>query len=204
MNLLERLRQGTRAAHEALHVHPLLAPLVSPDVTLGDYRFALLAFDAFYSRLEAEPAMPWPVETAPVRDWLAHDLAVQGLSPIGLDIDLPRLDTLSKVWGYLYVKQGSTLGGNVMTKALRRNLGLQPHDAQRFFAGYGDENGKRWQKFIENLFAEASLLDQTETVDSAVACFDGIARICDAVLRLKTSDRINVLQASGRTERKAT
>ena len=182
MTLLERLRTETRDAHEALHVHPLLAPLVSPDMTLRDYRYALLAFERFYRSLEPQAK---DAGSAPVLDWLGEDFARQGLAPVDLDIALPILDTSSKLWGYLYVKQGSMLGGNVMTKALRRHLGLQPAIGQRFFAGYGDQNGAQWQIFIENLFALAPVLTPNETIETAKACFQGIADICDAVLRLK-------------------
>lgn len=185
MTLLERLRTETRGAHEALHVHPLLAPLVSPDMQLRDYQYALLAFERFYRTMEPQAKA---AESAPALDWLAHDMDRQGLKPVAIDIRLPDLDTPSKLWGYLYVKQGSTLGGNVMTKALRRHLGLQPMMDQRFFAGYGDQNGAQWQKFIENLFANAPTLQPNETIETAVACFQGIAAICDAVLRLKDAD----------------
>ncbi|MBP2159377.1 MULTISPECIES: biliverdin-producing heme oxygenase [Asticcacaulis] len=187
MTLLERLRTETRDAHEALHIHPLLAPLVSPDVTLRDYRYALLAFELFYRTMEAR-TVSFPVDSAPVRDWLAQDMRRQGLTPLDIRVSLPGLYTPSQIWGYLYVKQGSMLGGNVMTKALRRHLGLQPLTEQRFFAGFGDQNGAQWQKFIENLFATASSLRMNETIETAVACFQGVAGICDAVLRLKDAD----------------
>lgn len=189
MTLLERLRSETRDVHEALHVHPLLAPMVSPGMTLQDYRYALLAFERFYRTMEPQA----PVAGAPVLEWLKADMDSQKLMPIDLSIDLPELDTPSKLWGYLYVKQGSTLGGSVISKTLRRYLGLQPLTDQRFFAGYGDENGKRWQKFIENLFASAPSLHANETVETALACFQGVANICDAVLCLKDAQN-NALQ----------
>ncbi|WP_443749210.1 biliverdin-producing heme oxygenase [Asticcacaulis solisilvae] len=195
--LLDRLRSETRDAHEALHHHPLLAPLASPDVTLHDYRFALLAFQAFYSRME-----PQAGDGAPVLDWLAHDLARQTLQPLALPgVSLPAITTESQRWGYLYVRQGSTLGGTVMSRNLRQALELNPLSDQKFFAGYGDENGRRWKKFIENLFATAPFLQPTETVNMAVACFRGVAAVCDAVLAVK--DR-HALQTPPGTDRSAT
>jgi heme oxygenase (biliverdin-IX-beta and delta-forming) len=184
MTLLERLRTETRDAHEALHVHPLLAPLVSPDVTLRDYRYALLAFERFYRTMESQP-VSFSTDSAPVCDWLAQDMQRHGLTPLAIEFSLPLLGTPSQLWGYLYVKQGSTLGGSIMSKALRRHLQLQPVTEQRFFAGYGDENGKRWQNFIENLFEITPSLQPNETIETAVACFQGIAGICDVVLGLK-------------------
>jgi heme oxygenase (biliverdin-IX-beta and delta-forming) len=186
MNLLERLRTETRDAHEALHVHPLLVPLLSPDMTLRDYCYALLAFERFYSIMETQVTEPG----APVLEWLKDDMTRQRLTPVDFDFALPRLSTPSQIWGYLYVKHGSTLGGSVMTKALNRYLGLKPLTDQRFFAGYGAENGKRWQNFIENLFAVAPSLQTNETIDTALACFQGVAGICDAVLRLKDENAL--------------
>ena len=188
MTLLERLRTETRDAHEALHVHPLLAPLVSPDMILRDYQYALLAFELFYRHME--PRLDGFRDSAPVRDWLAEDLQRQGLTPLDIAVQLPHPNTPSEIWGYLYVKQGSTLGGNVMTKALKRHLGLQPLTEQRFFAGFGDQNGAQWQKFIENLFAVAPSLQENETIETAAACFQGMAGICDAVLRLKDDNAL--------------
>ena len=195
--LLDRLRSETRDAHEALHHHPLLAPLVLPDLTSRDYQYALLAFDAFYGRLDTAVR-----ESAPVRDWLAHDLARQGLKPLSLPgAGLPVIATESQIWGYLYVKQGSTLGGTVISRNLKRVLGLNPLRDQQFFAGFGEETGIRWKKFIENLFSKAAFLNADETIETAVACFRGVADICDAVLILKDS---HAVQAASATDRCAT
>ncbi len=188
MTLLERLRAETRYAHEALHVHPLLAPLVSPDITVRDYQYALLAFERFYRGLEPCLIGADAPPTAPVLDWLAEDMRRQDLRPAEIETTLPYPDTASQIWGYLYVKQGSTLGGSVITKALKRHLGLNPLTEQRFFAGFGDQNSAQWKKFIENLFAKASSLEVNETIHTAVACFQGIAVICDAVLCRKEAD----------------
>ena len=192
MNLLENLRTATGAAHEALHHHRLLAPLAGDAVTLRDYRCALLAFDAFYAAMEPEP-LPG---SAPVREWLRRDLETQGLTSLHLNVDMPVIGTESQLWGYLYVKQGSTLGGSVMSKTLRRVLGLQPLIDQRFFAGYGEENGREWKKFIETLFLKAPDLRPAETVQTAVASFQAVARICDAVLALKDDNALQTPPAT--------
>ncbi len=202
MTLLEALRAETREQHEALHVHPLLAPLSRPDVTAAQYRDALAAFDAFYRAMEARRTVATPpgVPDAPVVEWLRRDLAACGLTPLSLTplamaADVPAIDTPARLWGYLYVKQGSTLGGAVMSKNLNRALGLKPGTDQLFFAGYGAETGPRWKEFIENLFRQAALLPRSDIVEMAVASFQAIATLCDAVHTLKAQHAVQT--ASG-------
>lgn len=202
MTILDKLRAATGTAHEALHVHPLLSPLTRPDLSLDDYRWALLAFDAFYAGAEAriQVAVPAGCPNAPVRDWLAADLNRQGLRPLGLAFPakFPVMTSVSQLMGYLYTKQGSTLGGGVMSKTLRRGLSLAPLTDQQFFAGYGRETGERWQFFIDYLFAAAPDLRFEETVDTAVASFRTIAAVCDAVLELKHRDAVHTPRGAER------
>ncbi len=197
MTLLDDLRAATREQHEALHVHPLLEPLNQPDVTREQYRDALLAFDAFYRAMEAgrTVAAPDGVPDAPVIQWLAHDLKACSGQPLPLDISVPAIDTEAKLWGYLYVKQGSTLGGAVMSKNLKRALGLRPGTDQLFFAGYGAETGARWKELIENLYQRAPSLAQSEIVEMAGASFQAIAAICDAVHTTKAGHAVQTASA---------
>ncbi len=195
--LLERLRAETRSQHEALHLHPLLAPLNRPDVTRSQYADALLAFDAFYRAMEAgrRVATPDGVPDAPVTQWLAQDLAACGAAPLSIAVDCPAIDSEARLWGYLYVKQGSLLGGAVMSKNLNRALGLRPGTDQLFFAGYGAETGPRWKELIENLHRRAPSLPQSEIIEMAGASFQAIADLCDAVHSTKAG---HAVQAASR------
>jgi heme oxygenase len=60
---------------------------------------------------------------------------------------LPDLDTVPQVLGCLYVIEGATLGGQIITRHLLANLGLTAQAGVAFFAGYGAETGPRWQAF---------------------------------------------------------
>ena len=202
MTLLDALRAETREPHEALHVHPLLAPLARPDVTRAQYRDALSAFDLFYRGMEAgrTVAAPQGVPDAPVTEWLARDLAACGSPALSLavfpSLDLPPIDSEAKLWGYLYVKQGSMLGGAVMSKNLNRAMGLKPGVDQLFFAGYGPETGAKWKQFIENLFLKASSLPQIEIIEMAGASFQAIAAVCDAVHSAKAGHAFQATSAA--------
>ena len=203
--LLEKLRAATGPQHEALHIHPLLAPLSRPDVTGGQYRDALTAFDAFYRAMEAGRTLRAPegVPDAPVVAWLAHDLAATGGRPLALGVNCPPIDSEARLWGYLYVKQGATLGGAVMSKNLNRALGLRPGVDQLFFAGYGAETGMRWKELIENLFRQAAKLPHAEIIEMAVASFQAIAAMCDAVHSTRAGHAVQTASATLRNPAQA-
>ncbi len=201
MTLLDDLRAATRSQHEALHDHPLLAPLNRPDLTPAQYRDALSAFHVFYRAMESRRTVATPdgVPDAPVLDWLAHDLEAAGAATLSLDFDPLPIDSEARLWGYLYVKQGSLLGGAVMSKNLNRAMGLRPGVDQLFFAGYGAETGARWKDFIENLYGRASSLPQSAIIEMAGASFQAIAAVCDAVHSAKA---IHAVQAASGTVRR--
>jgi heme oxygenase len=186
MSLLDALRRHTRQQHEALHQHPLLLGLSADRITLAEFHRILLAFEAYYTHAEAACATPWPEQApnAPVLAWLASDLAQHKLDSLAdrLAFAHPPIDTPSRMAGYLYTKQGSTLGGHVISRHLERKLALIPHLDQWFFAGYHD-NGVQWKQFIAALETIEGL-DEAEVCAAACAAFDHISQVCSAVAAL--------------------
>ncbi|ESQ79530.1 biliverdin-producing heme oxygenase [Asticcacaulis sp. YBE204] len=194
MRLLEALRLHTRAQHDALHRHPLLAGL-SPDgpaLTLTDFGRIVQAFEACYRHVEAALTTPLPddVPDAPVLDWLSRDLRHLGLPHRTIAFDHPPVDSLAKRLGYLYTKQGSTLGGHVISKHLERQLGLRPHVDQWFFAGYGTDNGPQWKRFVAALDHHAAKVSADEVIAAAATAFETIAHFCDTTL-LQTTETLH-------------
>ncbi|WKL57666.1 biliverdin-producing heme oxygenase [Asticcacaulis sp. ZE23SCel15] len=183
MNWLERVRDTTREAHEALHHHPLLAPLSGTGLTRARLGSILQAFDVYYRSAEAAITMAVPADLphAPVRDWLAKDMAALDIAPLDVAFYVPPINTPSRLIGYLYTKQGSTLGGRVISKHIERQLGLLPLTDQRFFAGYGPENGAHWKRFTDYVSAHEAGLDHDQVITAACEAFDGIGRACDQV-----------------------
>ncbi|MBC7548517.1 MAG: biliverdin-producing heme oxygenase, partial [Polaromonas sp.] len=90
---------------------------------------------------------------------------------------LPDLATPLKLFGCLYVLEGATLGGQIITRHLHASLGLTPQSGGSFFSGYGPHTGSRWKEFCAHLTAFAAQLDSdAEIVDSANATFDSLDR----------------------------
>jgi heme oxygenase len=134
------------------------------------YRELLERFYGFYRPLEARLA-PFGVQVTPKLPYLTADLAELGGDPRKLPLArrLPAVDSLPQALGVHYVLEGATLGGAVIAKLARRELGV----SAAFFGAYGTEVGSRWRAFgeyVERHGAESG---------AAVACFEDMeAWVC--------------------------
>lgn len=168
------LRHATRAAHRALDHHPLLAPLVQPDLRLCDYVQALCALVAPLSALEnivSALAAPFP----PRKEALLADIAALGASPLRLQASLPSFPTDDHRWGVLYVLEGSRLGSAVIASRLAVSLPTAP---RRFFSNA--DGARHWPRFLTLLRREEDNLVESACVAGALAAFDFYKRHLDA------------------------
>ncbi len=125
-----------------------------------------------------------PTPDVPVMEWLENDMLTHRLSPLAIKTaSYPSIDNYSRFTGYLYVKQGSTLGGRVISKHLRNNLGLVEGKTNHFFAGFGEDTGLRWKSFLSLL--EDPGIDTEEATAQAVSTFSFITQCCDEAYKAK-------------------
>ncbi len=132
---------------------------------LSEFRYAeilerfYIIHDGFERHLRQRsqcPASRFYFDGRPKLEKIAQDLGVPGSSKIA---SFPRpefvwLDSTAKVWGSIYVVEGSTLGGQIIARHLyslpwfsKKNYG------EKFFSGYGLQTGLMWQRCLENLEA---------------------------------------------------
>jgi heme oxygenase len=175
--VLERLRAETRPQHHAIET---ALELTSDTLTLGTYRQTLARFHGLYRPLE--------VGVQSVGGWADRGLDLAGrwkpplleadLGALGVDdpaalpvcTDLPPHATVAAVFGCLYVLEGATLGGQVISRALEKSLGTTPQA--------GDRTGKMWQAFRAALTAFAvAPCEQDEIVSAAKDTFFEIASL---------------------------
>ncbi len=175
--LHQQLKSATQPLHEALHVHPLMRRLMEAECSLADYRTILGVFQRFYTELEASfnkfQNLKFDGE-APVLTWLRQDFCA-----IGGGNDFAKIHRactaknteFSSYLGYLYVKQGSTLGGQVLSRRLGDTLGLSPERGLRFFSGFGETTRQNWLYFLRYLEEQESVVDEAAAVASASYSF---------------------------------
>jgi heme oxygenase len=153
--LMLRLRRDTADCHSrAEQAVDLRASLSSRN----DYRDLIARLHGFYAPLEdalERFAGEVPELLIPQRrktGLLELDLRSLGESAATIAtldrIDtLPRLGSVADAVGSLYVLEGATLGGRVITRLLDKQLGLSVHTGGAFFASYGERIDTMWQSF---------------------------------------------------------
>ena len=153
--LMADLKAATRPHHE--RIEKVIAPM-RPGLTRPEYRQLLEKFLGFYRPWEARVAELLGGTVlgeffAPRRKshLLEADLAALGLTPAEIaalpDCELlPDLFSLPRALGSMYVIEGSTLGGQYITRHLKKSLALTP-DECRFYNAYGPETGAMWGQF---------------------------------------------------------
>jgi heme oxygenase len=93
------------------------------------------------------------------------------LSSIVTCNNLPPLNSIGSVLGSVYVIEGSTLGGRVLTRHFGEQLGVRPDAGCRYLSGYGDRTGPMWSAFGE-LMARRPPTENDEILTSAVSTFE--------------------------------
>jgi heme oxygenase len=174
-----RLRMETASQHSALEAR---LPVLDPDLAVDVYQNLIARFWGFYRPLEQRlltvaPRLLRSCEYASrfKTPLLVRDLECFGRLPGTLSQcrGLPELASLPKVLGCLYVIEGSTLGGQVISRYLKIYLGLTRESGAAFFTGYGASSARRWRAFGGFLTDTADALDCDELIVSgAVQTFD--------------------------------
>lgn len=164
--ILKRLKLATSACHTALEDQ---LPLMNDDLSLSGYSQFVHRFFSFYAPLESQlMASPhWrPLafdytarQKTPrlMQDLLALGSGSAALAATPRCTNLPALTTPEDLLGCLYVIEGATLGGRIITRQLQTQLGLTPKSGGAFFDGYGAQTGAHWKAFCTLLSNYADL-----------------------------------------------
>jgi heme oxygenase len=154
MDVLSRLRVETRSAHEALEANLDIFRHLGSEA--GRRRLARL-FHGLHVGAEAALA-PW-LAAVPGLDYQARrrgpaldrDLAHLGeAAPAPCPVTPPA--SRAEALGFLYVLEGSTLGGQAIRKQLLKQG--RSLDGLSFLDPYGADTGRRWKGFLAVLDRE--------------------------------------------------
>lgn len=179
-----RLRAATQGDHQRLDGRmDILARIATP----AGRRTLVERFHEFHA--EAEGALtPW-LAGHPALEFdarrrsaiLACDLTALGVTPAPASREVTSVGGVSEALGWMYVLEGSTLGGRV----IRRSVEAQGGDMAglSFLEPYGNAVGERWRAFLAVLDAETRTPADVEATVAGAACGFRHAerRLCDAL-----------------------
>lgn len=173
-----RLRVATHPYHLQLNRHTLLASLTQRDLSLSTYRMVLIAYSYLYRAVEGRinqylklhPNL-FEYSERNKLPWLIHDLTFFHENLKELDYwnqqitTFPEITDIGQLVGVLYTLEGSTLGGQVISRNLAENHRLTSTRGACFFNGYGEHTLTMWQDFL--CFAE-SISENTDSIQAAI------------------------------------
>jgi len=186
-SVLAVLREQTRAEHDAVERS---LGLMSDTLSRAAYLRIVERFHGFWLPLERRLALTSGLAAtgvAPASRERAHLLladlrALTGQDPTASPLcgDLPFVGSVPAALGCMYVLEGSSLGGQVISRHLQAKLGITKDSGGRFFHGYGERTGEMWRAFGAAVNAlEVGAGMQDAMVSAAVATFHTLGRWCD-------------------------
>lgn len=184
--VLSRLRTETRDLHNDIEQ---TLDLMDDKLTYAGYVNRLKQFYGFYRPIEekildaSSPLAQW-IELSPRRKSALLEVDLYSLSnrrAVDLPIceKLPPLKGIADYFGCMYVLEGASLGGQIISRHIQKKIGVTRIHGGRFFNGYGDRTGAMWQEF-RSAISDFSLAtnDDDAVVASARATFKSLQLWC--------------------------
>lgn len=169
------LRHETYVVHDRLHVHPITSPLITNNLTHNQYVLALKAFKSFYRSLESSlENISLPYVYSSRHDSIKKDLEYLGSSshPYDDGLNLGHFSDKNYALGVLYVVEGSSLGGQMIAKNVKKVLGYSKESGASFFSGDKKKTAQNWKAFL--MILEKHCDDHGKCVQGALQTFEAL------------------------------
>jgi heme oxygenase (biliverdin-IX-beta and delta-forming) len=180
--IMMKLKEATKPQHDSLEE---AVDIINTSSTLAGYINLLKGFYSYHASIEKSlAAVDWEklnfdYDSRRKKHLLARDLQVLGVNPDELESweDLPAISDAPQAVGSLYVLEGSTLGGQIISRHLAKSLALNPDNGAAFFNSYGERVGEMWKSFclFATNYAQTTQKDK-EIIETACQTFSSFER----------------------------
>ena len=172
IELRSQLRSATHDQHIKINRHPLIEGLTKAGFPQRNYLALLRSYAPLYQSLEASVEtcaeslkIPFSYSDRKKLPMIMRDLGYYDAPPFAsMTMRMPEIKNLGALVGVLYAIEGSTLGGQVISRNLAQHLGASKESGAAFFNGYGDATKEKWETFIK--FAEAAVTNDQELAEA--------------------------------------
>lgn len=169
---LQELKNATRSHHRRVED---VFKIMSPNLTLQKYQFWLGKLYGFYAPLEFAldayaTSTSLNCDTRYKSALIIRDLSNLGVSAteigqLPLCQPIPAVTEINHYLGVLYVLEGATLGGSIISKHLVKTLELANAESLSFFQPYGPDPLPHWQAFQKQLLE----LTEPDNIDMLIS-----------------------------------
>jgi heme oxygenase (biliverdin-IX-beta and delta-forming) len=170
--ILQLIKEKTADHHKALEDSQLMRPISMGVISPNEYIEILKKFYGYFSPLENKIEKFEEVYTY-LPDYSSRrkshslltdlrNLKYKGDLPVCKN--LPSVRDTAEAFGCLYVMEGSTLGGETISKILSESLKLHPYNGASFFNGYGEDTLAKWKNFRNALQMYSSKYNKHESI----------------------------------------
>lgn len=168
---LKELRERTANAHQKLEENRFSKAIVNESISEADYITFLGRFYGFVLPLEntiytnAEKYIPDVSQRkrAPLiyQNLLNLGLTDENINALPVCADMPDFEDITSSLGAMYVFEGSTLGGQLISRHLQKAIPGISDQSISFFRGHGKDTGPMWKKFLDN-FCETAVTENKQ------------------------------------------
>jgi heme oxygenase len=177
--LAEQLKKDTLHSHQQLE--KMLVGRMKAIRSKEDYVKLLQLFYTYFGGLET--LIDQHIDQDELQDYaerrkaqaLANDIEALGGKPMAKasDDNLPQIQNALQAYAAMYVIEGSTLGGKIISKMMAQQLALSNGEGLSFFNGYGNDTETKWESFKNTLNKVTKSSEEDKLViDSANETFD--------------------------------
>ena len=109
------------------------------------------------------------------QDLLFLGVSAEQIAALPLCAGLAVSTSFASTLGAAYVLEGSTLGGQILSRHFAESLGLRSDTGAAYLNGYREETGRMWREFVQMLESFAALTAvQDEIVAGAELAFSKV------------------------------
>jgi len=181
---IHKIKQSTAELHLRLESQALLSAIMKPSVTRLQYYCYLILMkkieEVYEKNIVAQLASTFTVfEQRKASQLISDDLynISNTASEILVltDYTIPEKISLPFAWGFMYVMEGSKLGGKVIYKHIHRTLGYSKNGGANFIADYGVDTFSLWKECLSKFSMYVTQNDcEAEATQGAEYAFSSI------------------------------
>ncbi|WP_426139258.1 biliverdin-producing heme oxygenase [Pseudomonas sp. DWP3-1-2] len=179
----QELREATAVAHRSLEKR---LPFISVHLDRRLYQRLLEAYYGFYYSIERQLDQVPNLQSAnldgrrkaPVlaRDLHALGLPPEGIATLALCTDLPAVENNLQALGVMYVMEGATLGGQVLSRVVQGKLLIGTDSGGAFLDVYGGAADQMWKDVLALLSHVVEPSQRAQVIHSARLTFSSFER----------------------------